>query len=139
MEQIPNCFYRTSAKALILDEQKRFLLVKEDNWLRELPGGGLDFWEDPQTWITRELLEEMWIRVQSVSERPAYFVTSTNLIWIRISNIIYETQVDTDDIYNFKPSEECQEVRFFTLEEAAQEQLFPNIKEFLKQYKPANH
>jgi hypothetical protein len=31
MEQIPNCFYRTSAKALILDDQKKFLLVKENN------------------------------------------------------------------------------------------------------------
>jgi hypothetical protein len=38
-EQIPNCFYRVSAKALILDENQRFLLAKEDNGYRDFPGG----------------------------------------------------------------------------------------------------
>jgi 8-oxo-dGTP diphosphatase len=36
---IPPCFYRLSVKALIHDEQGRFLLVKEENNLWELPGG----------------------------------------------------------------------------------------------------
>lgn len=58
-QQIPNCFYRISIKALILDEEKRFLLVKEDNGLWELPGGGLDFKENPQEGIKREMKEEM--------------------------------------------------------------------------------
>ncbi len=39
MEQIPNCFYRVSAKALILDKEKRVLLEKEDNGSWELLGG----------------------------------------------------------------------------------------------------
>jgi ADP-ribose pyrophosphatase YjhB (NUDIX family) len=139
MEQIPNCFYRISAKALILDNQKKFLLVKEDNGLRELPWWWLDFWENPQEWISRELLEEMWINIKSVSQIPSYFITSTNLRGVWISNIIYETQVDTNDIYNFKPSEECLEVRFFTVAEAEKEQLFPNVVEFIKQYNLATH
>lgn len=139
MEQIPNCFYRISAKALILDENKKFLLVKEDNWLRELPGWWLDFWENPQSCLERELLEEMWIHVKWVSQTPAYFITSKNLRDGWISNIIYEVQVNIDDIYNFKPSWECQLVKFFTIEDAAKEQLFPNISEFIKQYNPHNH
>jgi 8-oxo-dGTP pyrophosphatase MutT (NUDIX family) len=43
LENIPNCFYRVSIKALVLDEQGRFLLCREDNGKWELPGGGLDF------------------------------------------------------------------------------------------------
>ncbi|MEI8253890.1 MAG: hypothetical protein WCG25_09405 [bacterium] len=74
-----------------------------------------------------------------VNKTPAYFVTSTNLRDIWIANIIYEVQVNIDDVHNFKPSGECQEIRFFTIDDAAKEQLFPNIKEFLKQYNPANH
>jgi ADP-ribose pyrophosphatase YjhB (NUDIX family) len=139
MDIIPNCFYRISVKALILDNQKRFLLVKEDNWLRELPGWWLDFWENPQRCLERELSEEMWISIQSVSHMPSYFITSTNLRGVWISNIIYEAQVNIDDIYNFKPSWECQAVKFFTIDDAVKEQLFPNISEFIKQYNPANH
>ena len=139
MEQIPNCFYRTSAKALILDEQKRFLLVKEDNELRELPGGWLDFWENPQEGIKRELLEEMGVHSKWVNKQPSYFITSKNLKWFWIANIIYEVQVDMEEIFKFTPSEECQEVRFFTKEEAEKEKLYPNVEVFLKQFDSKNH
>ncbi len=47
MAMIPNNFYRTSVKALILDDKKRFLLLLEKKGLWELPGGGLDFGENP--------------------------------------------------------------------------------------------
>lgn len=139
MEQIPNCFYRISAKALILDDQKKFLLAKEDNGLRELPGGWLDFWENPQEWIKRELIEEMWIQAKWVSKKPSYFITCKNLKGVWISNIIYEVQVDMKDVFNFTPSGECQEVKFFTKEEAEKEEAFPNVKEFIKQFDPENH
>ncbi len=36
MSEIPNWFYRTSIKALILDENKKFLLTREEKWW-ELP------------------------------------------------------------------------------------------------------
>jgi hypothetical protein len=42
-------------------------------------------------------------------------------------------------ILNFIPSEECQEIKFFTKEEAKKEKLFPNVKEFINQYNPKNH
>lgn len=35
---VPNCFYRISVKALILNDEGKFLLTKEDNGLWELPG-----------------------------------------------------------------------------------------------------
>ncbi|MBU1246192.1 MAG: NUDIX hydrolase, partial [Patescibacteria group bacterium] len=55
---IPNCFYRISIKALIVDDKKRFLLVKEDNGTWDLPGGGLDFGEDAKSCLKREIKEE---------------------------------------------------------------------------------
>ncbi len=132
-EQIPNCFYRISIKALILDEEKRFLLVKEDNGLWELPGGGLDFGENPQDGIKRELQEEMGLNITFVAEKPSYFLTIPNLKNVYIANVLYETKVED---LNFTPSEECVEIKFFTKEEALQEKnLFPNVLEFAKIYK----
>ena len=130
LEDIPNCFYRISIKALIYDEQKRFLLIKENNWLRELPGGGLDFWESPQRWISREIQEEMWLEVTSVAEHPSYFFTSKSRKGVYIANVLYETTVKNLD---FTPSEECVEIKFFSKEDARLENnLYPNIQDFLK-------
>jgi len=134
MEQIPNWFYRTSAKALILDKDKRFLLIKEERWW-ELPWWWLEYWESPQECIKRELLEEMGVNVQEVKEQPSYFLTAKKPNWVWISNIIYETKVDLDEIMKFTPTEECQDVKFFNTEEAKKETLFPNVEEFIKVYK----
>ena len=134
MEQIPNWFYRTSAKALILDKDKRFLLIKEERWW-ELPWWWLEYWESPQECIKRELLEEMGVNAQEVKEQPSYFLTAKKPNWVWISNIIYETKVDLDEIMKFTPTEECQDVKFFNTEEAKKETLFPNVEEFIKVYK----
>lgn len=136
MSEIPNCFYRTSIKALILDDQKRFLLCLEENGQWELPGGGLDFGEKPHDCLVRELKEEMDIEITYISPRPSYFVTAPikNGEWK--SNVLYETKVKNLD---FKPSKECVEFRFFTKEDALKENLYPVVKEFIKEFDPANH
>jgi len=138
MENIPNWFYRTSAKALILNEEKKFLLAREEKWW-ELPWWGLEYWENPQDWIKRELAEEMGITVKTVSETPSYFLTTQKKNGVRIANIIYETSVDLNDLLKFKPSDECLEVKFFDIEQAKKEELFPNVQEFIKIFNPNNH
>lgn len=138
MEQIPNWFYRISAKALILNEDKKFLLAREEKWW-ELPWWWLEYWETPQEWIKRELFEEMWINIVNIKENPSYFIRVKKDNWIWIANIIYETQVNSDKIFEFKPSDECLEVRFFDVNEAQNENLLPNVREFIKHYNPLNH
>ena len=137
MSEIPNCFYRISIKALVLDDEKRFLLVKENNGFWELPGGGLDFNETPQRCLAREIKEEMGLAIVSTKQQPVYFLTvlpSHERYWI--GNVLYETRLKD---FNFQPSDECVELRFFTKEEAGKENLHPNVKEFIKMYQPGNH
>lgn len=134
---IPNCFYRVSVKAIILDDQKRFLLALENNGLWELPGGGLDFGEKPTEGLAREIKEEMGLEVVSINKQPSCFLTSlhrNNQKWI--CNVLYETKVKN---LEFKPSNECVELRFFTKEEALKEKLFPNVVQFLSIYNRDNH
>ena len=133
---IPPCFYRVSVKALIHNNENRFLLVKEENWLWELPGGWIDYGEDLYDSLTREIHEEMWLIVTSIQEQPSYFYTTTNLKKMNIANVLYETTLES---YNFIASEECTEIWFFTLEEAKKLETYPNIQTFLKYYNPKNH
>jgi len=103
-------YFRTSIKALIFDEQKRFLMFREDSGYWDLPGGGLDFGESPRACLTRELEEEAGLQISSVAARPAYFASGLNLEKIWKTIICYKTSVKH---LNFRPSKECQEIRFF--------------------------
>ncbi len=135
--EIPDNFYRISVKALILDNENKFLLTLEDKGLWELPGGGLDFGEDPRNCIIREIKEEMGLDVIWVNDNPSYFTISEHRDgrwWV--GNIIYEVKVKNLD---FIPSEECIEVRFFSKEEAEKEKLFPNVSKFISLFNPDNH
>lgn len=137
--QVPDCFYRVALKALIIDEQWRFLLAREDNNMRELPGWWMDFWEIPQDCLWREIKEELWLKVLSIEDQPSYFYPFLNTNRIHSDddfyavNIVYK--VELEDL-NFTPSEECVEIRFFTAEEVLMmDNIYTNVKEFAKVYK----
>ena len=133
---IPPCFYRISIKALILDESGKFLLMKEENWLWDFPGGGLDHGENPLDGIRREIAEEMWLEVVEIMESPTYFLTAKSLRGKPIANVFYETKVKNLD---FTPSSECIEIGFYDIEEAKSLETYSNVQEFLKLYNPDNH
>ena len=133
MENIPNWFYRTSVKALILNKDNKFLLTREEKWW-DLPWWWLEYGETPQDCIKRELFEEMWIKVKNVDKQPSYFVTTQKKNWVWISNIIYKVSVDIEDVFNFNPSDECLQVKFFNKQEVENEKIFPNVKEFINQF-----
>ena len=133
---IPNCYYRVSIKALILNENKKFLLCKEPDGRWELPGGGLDFNENPQNWIKREIHEDMGLIVTSVAKNPSYFLTDNGTHGIWRAKVLYLTTVNN---LNFTSSDECIAIKFFSVAEAARENLLSNVKKFLKLYDPNNH
>lgn len=124
---VPNAFYRTSVKALVLNEQNEFLLAKEQNGFWELLGGGLDFGEDPRACLEREIREETGLQTIYISENPAYFITdqARNGTWI--ANVIYE--VTLRDL-EFTPSSECVELGFFDKERLKDIQVFTNVTKF---------
>jgi 8-oxo-dGTP pyrophosphatase MutT (NUDIX family) len=136
-DTVPNCFYRVSVKALILDEQNRFLLTQETNGKWELPGGGLDHGETPQLGLKREILEETGLEAYQISDRPTYLITTTHdRTGTHIINILYQAKLKDLD---FTPSRECAALKFFTKEEAQTENLYNNVKAFLEQFDPKNH
>ncbi|MES2409354.1 MAG: NUDIX hydrolase [Patescibacteria group bacterium] len=136
--EIPNCFYRVSVKALILDETRtKFLIIEEHDGKWELPGGGLDFGEKPLEGLAREIKEEMGLVIKEIENRPAYFTTmlseTKNYYY---ANVIYEVKVFD---LNFIPSNECISIKFVTKEEALGMNILPNVREFIKYFDPKNH
>ena len=138
MPQIPNAYYRTSVKALVLNEEGKILLTKEKSGIWNLPGGGIDWGEDPRLALQREIREEMGIETVFIAEHPSYFLTvitdHADPVWM--SNIIYTAQLKHLD---FTPSDECIEIGFFSVEDAKKLQLFSNVTKFLELYDPKLH
>lgn len=114
-QQLPECFYRVSMKGLILNEEGKFLLCREVSNLWGIPGGGLDRGETPEIGLAREIHEEMGLETTWIADTPSFFFTTQALQkewWLGI--VVYEVTVDGYDII---PSDECQEIGWFTAEE----------------------
>jgi 8-oxo-dGTP diphosphatase len=138
MIEIPNNFYCTSMKALILNESKdKFLVCKKETGVWTLPGGKLDYGESPQEGLRREIMEEMNIETVHIADNPSYFITGQTLrtkTWV--TNVIYETTIEHLD---FTPSDECTEIRFINKDSATDLFLFSIVATLLEQFKPENH
>jgi ADP-ribose pyrophosphatase YjhB (NUDIX family) len=139
MNELPNCFYRVSVKALILNETRdKFLLCKEADGRWELPGGGLDWGFTPQEDLPRELMEEMGLTPTWIADNPCYFITaqSTHAPVIPIVNVLYETTVEH---LNFVPSDECVEISFFDAKDIESMKTFEGPQKLAKMFNPENH
>jgi 8-oxo-dGTP diphosphatase len=125
------CYYRISVKGIVIDEQGRILLSREDNGRWEMLGGGLDHGEDPHDGLRREVKEETGLEITYISPTPKYFITSPRRDVPETSymaNVVY--QIELKDL-DFTPSDECQELRFFSIEDMKTVDLFPNVQKLL--------
>jgi 8-oxo-dGTP diphosphatase len=123
---INNKMYRVSAKALVYDENKKILLLKEKTGLWELPGGGIEHGNTPHETVRRELKEECGFDVASVADSPKCVWSAHHEqkdIWTLM--IAYDTVVAKMD---FVPSDECEEYRFVSVEEMRSLPLHKNIE-----------
>lgn len=133
---VPPSFFRTSIKALILDETKRFLLIREEDGTWELPGGGLEWSETPEECLVREISEEMGLVPTVLDPRPVYFYTDAHWKYHYITNVLYRASLNH---FQFTSTPECRELRFFNTEEARKEKLNSNVQVFIQVFDPSHH
>jgi 8-oxo-dGTP pyrophosphatase MutT (NUDIX family) len=125
-------YFRVSVKGIVVDEQGRFLLSREDNGKWDMLGGGLGHEENPIEGLKREVFEETGLEVIWMSRAPKYFITSPSFGGEGyVANVVYEMKLKNLD---FTPSEESQELRFFTAEEASEVDLFPTAKKLVAMF-----
>lgn len=137
MNEIPNCFYRVSIKALILNETRdKFLITKEADGRWELPGGGLDWGATPEEDLKREIQEEMGLKVTYVAQNPSYFIAGQAKTGTWVVNVLFEAKVENLD---FTPSDECIEIKFVDKSDTVGMDVFSNVKELVEKFDPMNH
>ncbi len=129
--EIPPCFYRVSVKAVIFNESNdKFLVGLEKRGIWELPGGGLDWGEDPKNCIKREIFEEMGLEVTEIGDNPRYIYTcqnQTNHKWVLI--LAYTVKVKNLDL---KPTDECLEIKFIDHIDSENITIGSTVRELIK-------
>ena len=131
------CFYRISVKGIAIDDKGRFLLSREDNGMWDMLGGGIEHGEDPMTCLTREIKEETGLLVTYVSPTPKYFITAQRFGYKTfVAHVVYEIRLAS---LEFITSDECQELRYFTVDEAKEVEIFPTIEKLLEVFNPELH
>jgi len=108
--------FRVSLKAVILNESRQVLIVKEhdrDWW--DIPGGGLDHGETIKGALARELYEEVGLEddfeYEAILVEEPRFQESHNLYQMRVTFVVmperYEFSVgsDSDEIMFINPDE----------------------------------
>lgn len=111
---LPNCYYRTSVKALISNEAGEVLVVRESGKAWDLPGGGLEWGESAESALLRELKEELGCEAK-LYPHPALIVPFHNavadyhLLWI-----IYRATIDATKLC---PTDDVTEQKFMKLDD----------------------
>jgi ADP-ribose pyrophosphatase YjhB (NUDIX family) len=138
----PDSFYRVSVKGLCVKDDKIFLMKEAESltgqW--ELPGGGLDFHEEPREGVKREIEEETKLKVVSMSEKPVYIWTNyieseRGMDWYYTLVLAYHVELEH---YNYTPTEECVEAGFFEKNELQDLDLFKQSQKLRELFNPAD-
>jgi 8-oxo-dGTP pyrophosphatase MutT (NUDIX family) len=128
----PACFYRVSAKAIIL-HRGRLLLVRESSKRWDLPGGGVEHYEDLHKALERELKEELGLTLISFdgASVETWFSYDHDPLWDRPNLIIAALVKIKNKSVVLTVSKEI-DCRLFTRNEFLQLPLEKNIEPFRK-------
>jgi ADP-ribose pyrophosphatase YjhB (NUDIX family) len=95
-----------------------------------LPWWWLDHGEDITSGLQREIKEEMQLKVDHIEWKCFDIVIGENLLnKYPAAYAIYKARLQSLD---FTSSNECQEIQFYTPQEALKQKLFPIVKTFVK-------
>jgi 8-oxo-dGTP diphosphatase len=62
--------YRVSVKGVIINEEGKIFLVKEDNGDWDIPGGSMEHGENFHQTLKREIMEEMGVEIEVLDKEP---------------------------------------------------------------------
>ena len=129
MDHEKDNIFQVSVKGLCFNESGKLLMIREQSGYWELPGGRIQVNEDLIEALKRECLEETGLNCELLDNRPF-------CVWPALDTnkkprfyVCYKISFDNLD---FKPSEECVEMKFFTKSEFAQLHTPPALQKLLE-------
>jgi len=129
MDPMDNKFFQVSVKALCFDEDHKLMLLQQEDGLWEPAGGRVERGEELLDCLRRECLEETGLVCELLEQQPSIVYSAINK-WGQGRVMLYY-KVKFQHL-NFKPSNECVDIKFFTKEEMQSLSMAPHIKKLLE-------
>jgi len=125
MDYIDDNNFQVSVKGLFFNTESKLMMLQQEDGMWEPPGGRVQKGENLIECLKRECLEEMGLECQVLEKQP-YIVYSTvdEKERARIM-IFYKISLNSLD---FKPSDECIDLKFYTKDEIRQLKMVSQIK-----------
>lgn len=95
LQEISDCLYRLSVKALIVRDGKVLLTIEDEDDFWSLPGGGIDYGETAQEALVREISEEIGVAqdMLSVVDDVATILIGLPIDGVPRANLVYHVKI----------------------------------------------
>lgn len=126
MDHSNDNMFQVSVKGLFFDEENKLMMVQEKNGLWEFPGGRIQKGEQFIDCLKRECLEETGLECEVLDELPYIVYPAIDKEGRGRIMVYFKVKFNTLD---FKPSDECVDLKFFSKGEIAQLPTYPQLKQ----------
>jgi 8-oxo-dGTP pyrophosphatase MutT (NUDIX family) len=121
------CTYRVSAKAVI-QSPKGLLLVKEDSDHWDLPGGGVEHFEEPEQAVHREIQEEVGVSIASIDKKQLQaWATYDHAAERPLLFLVFPVRIKTDAVKSPDPDIT---IGYFTKQDLKTLPIEPHIEKY---------
>lgn len=125
VDNINDNFFQISVKGLYFDKDNKVMMLLDEKGNWEPTGGRVQKGEDLIEGLKRECLEEIGIECQILDKRPAVVYSTVDQNGLARVMIYFKIELKNLD---FKKSDECIDIKFFSKEEIRGLQMVPQIK-----------
>ena len=126
MDHADDNLFQVSVKGMFFDEGKKLMMIQEKNGLWELPGGRMQKDESFIECLKRECQEETGLECEVLDRQPSIVYSTVDGRARNRIMLCYRVQFSN---LNFKRSDECVDIKFFTKDEIRQLSTFPQLKQ----------
>lgn len=129
MELKPKHNFKVSIKGLFFNEKNQLLMIREKNGLWEVPGGKLEPGETFEECLKRECQEELGLKCEILDQQP--YLSYPTFDRANKPRIMVFFRVKFNSL-KFKPSPECEELKFFSKKDIETINIYPQLDQLLE-------
>lgn len=117
--------FQISVKGLFANAEGKLLMMQEDNGKWDFPGGRIQKGEDLIACLERECIEETGLQCKVLETQPSIVYSTIDLEGRARLMVFFKIHFDSLD---FKPSEECMAIGFYSKDEIVKLPSYPQLQ-----------